>query len=313
MDLANLRTRAAQFMNRMGGEAAFGPETAARRLRRMDRLGVHTSYRKPLVSAAFQAAREVVGELEAAAAIDLRALPLILANAAAFSTRVTTQPPRPRPPGVPAPAMPRDAYPYEEGAAWRANVDQDAVKPAIEGQLVLAASARHQRRHFQEEWIVSQYFGPNVGNPEQDLVEQICRLSRVVVADHVIPAYDGLAPGAVVHAELGMSASVDLLMVTLCPRVAERLGWRPDPRHVFTYLDEDGQVVAQTLCWRDGGVLSHDQDPAAFRRGFVLVVRKERADDIRPYMTQSQASIAWRMMKKGDDSEMSSHRRVELL
>jgi hypothetical protein len=290
----------------------FGPDAVARRDRRLHHLSLHSSYRRLLVSAAFQAAREVVGELVAAEVIDPRSIPFILLHAAAFSSNVTTLPPAPRPPGVPRAEM-ADIYRSADGTEWQVSVEEDAVKPTMEGHVVLAATALHERRYFRDEWIVEQYFGPDTGRAENGLATQLNRLPWVVVADGIDPAYDGLAPGAVVRPKPDVSGSVDFYTVTLCPRVAAKLGWRSDPRNVFTYLDDNDQVVARTLYWRDGGVPGRASDTTVFRHGYILVVREDRADDIRPYLATAQVSRAWRVTQKngGHNREVTCGSRVE--
>lgn len=295
LDLANLRARTAQLMNRMGGTTAFGPEAAAKQQRRLGRLNLHCIHRKLLVSAAFQAMRELIGELVAARAIDPDMVPLILHHAATFSTCVRTQPPAPRPAGVPAAEIP-DIYVYSSAdiAKWAALAEQDPVTPTVPGHVVLAATALHRRPHFQREWSIQEYFGPDTPGAADDLLSQLRCLPQIVVVDGIAPLYPGFAPAGVVRPVPDISGSVDPHMVTLCPRVAARLGWRPDPRHVFTYLDADDKVMAQTIYWRDGVVAPQPADSAVFRYGYVLVVTEDRASDISPYLATDQVSRAWR-------------------
>lgn len=305
LDLANLRMRAAQLMTRMGGAVAFGPEAFALQQSRLRRLSLHSSYRKLSNSAAFQAMRELVGELFAADAIDPRAIPVILLRAAAFSRCISTLPPAPRPQGVPAPGI-VDIHASSANTEWVAQADEDAVKPTVAGNVVLAATAIHVRRNFRDEWIVEQYFGPDTCRAEEDLFRQLRRLPRVVVADGAVPMYEGFAPGAVVHPEPVMVGSVDLHMVMLCPRVAAALGWRPDPRHAFTYFDKSDQVVARTIYWRDGGERSRESDADVFRYGFVLVAREDEAERIRPYLSKAQVSRAWRRTQRNGSEGRSA-------
>jgi hypothetical protein len=296
LELANLRARAAQIMNRLGGTAAFGPEAAAQEEGHLRRLLLHSTYRKLAVSAAFQAGRELIGELVAAGAIDPRRLPFILSDVGAFPSRISTLPPGPRPVGVPKAEI-GEGYRSADSCGWRDRVEQDAVTPVIAGHIVLAATAVHRRRQFQQEWSVQQYYGPHSGGATDDLSRQLGRLPCVLVLGELCPLYDGLAPGAVVHPLADISGSISLHMVTLCPRVAAELGWRPAPRHLITYLDGKDQVVAQTLCWRDGGVQSREFDSGVFSVGYVLVVRADRAEEIGPYLAPGTVSRAWRAIE----------------
>ena len=99
--------------------------------------------------------------------------------------------------------------------------------------------------------------------------------------------------------------------VMLCPVIATMLGWRPGAGNPLAYLDSEGNLVAQTLRWRDGGVLSEVKDRAVFGRGCVLMVRQDHAEELRPFLFASQIIKAWRVTQKagGDDRVMASASR----
>jgi hypothetical protein len=294
LDRANLRARAAQLMARMGGKDVFGPEAMERQQSRFRRLSLHVGYRKLGVETAFRAAREVVGELVAAEAIDPDAVPIILQRSSAFPMIVATVAPSPRPPGVPR-ARIGDLYRAEEIAAWRESAIKDAIGPKVGGFRVLASTAVHTQRYLRDERTVEQYSGPDVGPADMGLWSQLTRLPRVIIADRVACLYDGFAQGAVVHPDPDIGVSVGPHLVMLCPRVAAKLGWRPDLRHVFRYLDGDGQVVAETVCWRDGGVFAHQSDNEIRSQGAILLVRDDAAKELEPFLAKSQTVRAWRM------------------
>lgn len=292
LGLPSLRARAAQLMARMGGKDLFGPEPVERQQQRFRRLRLHASYRKLGVEAAFRAAREIVGELLAADAIDPIAVPEILRRSGAFATTVAALPPLSRPPGVPR-AMIGSLYRTDEIAAWRENAIQDAVRPTFDGFRVLASTAVHTRRHFRDETIVEQYSGPDVGSGANALWRQLKRLPSVVITDRIFCLYDALAQGAVVHPDQDMGMSVGPQLVMLCPRVGAELGWRLDPRHVFRYLDWHGNVVAQTISWRDGGVFAHEADTGVRGQGCLLLVREDAATELESFLARAQTARAW--------------------
>lgn len=90
-------------------------------------------------------------------------------------------------------------------------------------------------------------------------------------------------------------------MIMLCPRVAAAVGWHPDPRHVFNYLDEGGRLTATTLYWRDGGEQSSPSDVRVVRHGYVLMAREDCAEKIHPYMATAQLSRAWRVTQNNEE------------
>jgi hypothetical protein len=183
-------------------------------------------------------------------------------------------------------------------ANWVRNAEQDAIEPTVSGHVVIAATAVHRMRELEDEWIIEQYCGPDSEESGADLSRHLRLLSRAVAADRVIPVYDGVAPGGVVHVEPDIAGSIDEHMIALCPRAAETLGWRADSRDAFTYLDGDGQMVARTLRWRDGGIRSHQTDRAVFSEGHVLIVKEAVAERVRSFAAPARIARAWRIAQK---------------
>ena len=299
LPLENLRRRVGQLMSRMGGTNAFGPPAIERQQRRLRRLGILMSYRKLSNSAALQSLREAVGELTLADAIDPAAIQHILRHAGAFSSGVPTLPPVHRPVGIRAPEVPND-YRAKEINGWLSKSENDAFEPIVENHIVLAATALHERRRFREGWFVEQYYGPKTDQPGESLFRQLRQLPRVLVGDQTIARYEGYAPGAVVHPEPTLTDSVGLYQIMFCPNAAGELGWLPDRSNLFAYVDQNGDVVARTLYWRDGGERSREWDSAIYRYGYILLVRADQAKRIRPYLSCAMTSTAWRTVQRDD-------------
>jgi hypothetical protein len=294
-------------MSRLGGTAAFGRDRAEEKKKHLSRLRLFLTYRKLEVAAAFQAGREVIGELMAAGALDQGDLPWLVAHLAGFPSGIGTLPAEPRPVGVPAPEF-NDHLAPGTNADWRQAVDHDLIAPTVAGHLVLAASALHERGRFREVWQVEQYYGPGTEVAEEDLSARLRRLPRVLLMDRSYPRYRAVAPGAVVHVEADLLGTIEPFTLALCPRVAEKLDWHPDPRNALTYLDPSGQVAARTVWWRDGGVCTVGTDTTIFRRGCLLMVPEDRADDLRPYLGGEWVSKAWRMTQAADGDDKVASR-----
>ena len=310
--LINLRARAAELMSRMGGSAVFGPKAIERQMRRLERFSLRVPYRKLGTSAAFAAMRQVIGELVAADAIDARALPIILRQAAAFDPMISSVPASPRPIGVPRVEM-LDLLRSNQGAAWRSAVADDAMKPTVAGFVVLASTSVHERRYIDAEWVVEQYSGPDFGIADEGVWWQLARLPRVVFAEGIYPLYKGFALGAVVYAEPDIARLVEPCTVMLCPHVANAVGLHAHPRNPFSYLDDEERVVAKTLHWRDGGVFQRSPDNAVRGQGYLLLVAEESWHDLRPYLSPAQVAVAWRVTEKiGEDKRMVASASVKL-
>jgi hypothetical protein len=304
-DLPRLRARAAQLMSRMGGPTLFGPDAVNRQERRMKRLDVRLTYQKLLPTAAFRAMREVIGELVAANAIDLDAIPYILPQTAAFAFNAPPIAPLPRPIGV-RQAQVRDVH-SRDATAWRGDVLEDVVFPTMEGRFVLAYAAVHESRNFKEVSIVEQYRGPNCGLAKDGLSSQLWKLPRILIFDDFYPLYKGPAEGAVVHPVRDIACSVPSHSIMLCPVVAARLGWRLDQTNAFRYIDDRGDTVVETTFWRDGGVLTDDHDPTGRAFGQLLTVREDCLEDLRPFLDASYVGKAWRATEtRGHDDRVVS-------
>jgi hypothetical protein len=157
IEISNLRQRAAQLMSGNGGTKAFGPEAVKTQMSRLRRLSLHTSYRKLLSSAAFQAMREVLGELVGADSIDVTVVPLIAIRSGAYSPIVRTSPPVKRPIGISSVSLP-EVFASHDDRQWVDAVDHDLVRPQIEGFSVLAATSTHERS-FRDEPAVAKPVG----------------------------------------------------------------------------------------------------------------------------------------------------------
>jgi hypothetical protein len=292
LPLVKLRRRVGQLLTKLGGTSAFGPPAVKRQQGRLRRLEIHTSYHKLLNTAAFRSMREAVGELELADAIDPRAIQPILRSSGGFSSGVPTRPPTPRAIGVSAPTIP-DVFQSREIDDWLRRSDDDAIKPFLKGHIVLAATARHTRRRFRNALFVEQYFGP-ISQKEENLLSQLYALPQVVIDDQTVPLYQKCAPGAVAYAQPTIADSVTLDQIIFCPIAAAELGWSSDSGDLFAYRDRSGEVVAQTIFWRDGGIPSREWDDSVHRHGYLLVVQEKQADCIHRYFCAETGSTAWR-------------------
>ena len=186
--LANLRHRAAQLMGQNGGTNAFGPDAVRDQMSKLRRLSLHTSYKKLLSSAAFEAIREVLGELIAADAIDLRVVPLITIRSGAFSPIVRTRQPAKRPVGITSVSIP-DVFGPHDDRKWIDNVSDDLVPPKVEGYSVLAATATHERSFRNEKWLSEQYFGPLIDFDSANLSDHIHNIPKLVPTDRIEITY----------------------------------------------------------------------------------------------------------------------------
>jgi len=312
LPIINLRHRVGQIMIGMGGTAAFGPQANRSQASHLRRLRLETSYKKLSNIAAFQAMREVVGELESADALDPRALPRIRVVSGGFAAAVAASSPIRRPAGVSAPSIP-DRFPPESADSWLEAAEPDLIEPRVEGWMVLAAAATHSRRDYEGEFIVEQYFGPEAGGPAVDLHSQFQTLPMVAIDDVVHVIDEAPAPGLVVWPEPILARSYGPLSLMFCPQTAASLGWEPADGDPFTFCDVAGKTMARTMFWRDGGELASMHDHAIHRDGCVVVVRTEQTKNILGQLRAGRVLTAWhsiQSVKNGNRVSPAASRRL---
>ena len=308
--LSNLRHRVGQLMSRIGGTNKFGPEAVKLQLAKLRRLSLHTSYRKLLNAAGFQALREVVGELVATDSIDLKAVPTILIRSGAYSPIVRTSPPATRPVGISAVGLP-EVFASRNDHQWVEAVIDDLARPNVEGFSVVAATAVHERSFRAERWRSEQYFGPSTGAGNESLIGQIEGLPKLSITDRIELHSRRPSAGAIVHPEPIMAGSIAMNTLMLCPIVAAKLGWLSDPSDVFMFRNAQGEVIAYTLSWRDGGVASRETDTAIHRHGYAVLVRMDLLFHLMPYLAKDYEARAWRLFQRSADDDgvgRSAHR-----
>ena len=312
LDLLNIRHRAAQLMSRAGGTDEFGTEAVERQMAKLRRLSLHTSYRKLMNSTAFQAMREVVGELVAAESIDPRAVPVLSLRCGGFSPIVRSKSPTIRPVGIPAPDLP-EIFGSPSKTNWTEGVDADLVRPKVKGFLVLAATATHKQRLRDETWRIEQYFGPATKFGGKDLCHHVQHLPEVVLTNVIEVRFDVPSIGGVARPEPDMPGSIDWETFMLCPVIASRLGWKPVAGDAFTFRNAEQEVVAFTMHWRDGGIDSREGDTSKHRYGFALLIREDQLPIFSPFLAEEYEVRAWRRFKKSQEDEetiRSAYRRA---
>jgi hypothetical protein len=301
IELSNLRHRAAQLMNRNGGTKAFGPDAVKTQMSRLRRLSLHTSYRKLLSSAAFQAMREVLGELVEADSIVFEVVPLIAIRSGAYSPIVRTSPPVARPIGITPVNLP-EVFSSHDNRQWVDAVDDDLVRPHVEGFSVLAATATHERSFRNESWLTEQYFGPRVDVESANLFEHINHLPKLIVADRIELRYQTVSSGAIAHPEPILAGSIDMNALMMCPVVAAKLGWT-NSNDALTFENEKEEPVAYTLHWRDGGIAARETNTSIRREGYTVLVREDHFSQLGPYLAKDYEVRAWRRFQKSADDD----------
>jgi len=308
-EIVNLRWRTFQLMSEFDGASSFDSDAESRQLKRLRSLSLKIPYRKLLTAAAFQAMRYVIGELDAAAAIDRRAIDVILSNSGAFAPTISTVVAAVRPIGVARPTLP-DGRSSVDKKMWVAGAHVDSVRPNVSGFSVLAATAVHERRTFSTNWVVQQYYGPHSEKVSMCLMTHLNSLPQVFVFEHGHPLYEDPALGGVARPQALPSSPFDREAIMLCPIFAESIGWRQAPFDSFQYLDSKGTVAAFTMHWRDGPLETGAKHSAERRFGYLLLVNSEYYEAIQTLLSPKYMSVAWRECQETSSGETVRGRAI---
>ena len=289
-----LRRRAGELMRRDGGRTLFGPEPTKAQLDRLTRLELKMNFRRLEMVAAFRATREVAAEFAAAGQFDWHSLDVLALRTGAASLSVRTFPPAPRPPEVAKPAIVQSMW-SEENLAWLDDETVLPMWPEMPGRIILASaytfeSTSVRESHKEEGLMLHAAEGLKVSDLDQALWE----LPRVIVPDHMYPLYDDMSQNGIVFLEDGIASSVPGNAIVFCPRLAEKLGLRHDPTDPWAYYDESGDIAAQSLWWREGGLRRIDFDRSIAGTGFVVSVAANLWPKIETLIETKKVMQIWR-------------------
>jgi hypothetical protein len=141
----HIRQRCAQIIISAGGVQKYGPATEKSVRRRPERLGMALTYKRPVLSAAIQALRHVVGELDKAGKIDKGAVPYLLNELASPAARNGILVSSARPTGVSPIKMDDVSFATKE-ESWLDQVQLDLRPTDTSGVTLLAEAAFFQER-----------------------------------------------------------------------------------------------------------------------------------------------------------------------
>lgn len=271
----HLRQRAAQIINAAGGTARYGPTTEKDLRRRLERVGMAMTFRRPVPSAATTALRRVVGELARAKHINPGAYPYLLHELGAPVARDTLPIPSPRPEGIARPNMQNIGYATQE-EVWLDGVDGDLTPIDVGGKVLLAETALFQDRSVSRTATVSRVRLHGQSEATwKDLDEALLALPRVIGFKPVtIPSNP--SPHFVRRLSNATWSGPPQHILLFCPTWAERLRWTQHPDNPLIYRDQNGTVMVSTVWWRDGGP-RHFRDDVLRGEGSLVLLSSEGA------------------------------------
>jgi hypothetical protein len=271
----HLRQRTAQIINAAGGVVKYGPATEKDLRRRLDRVDMAMTFRRPVLSAATAALRRVVGELALAKHVNPGAYPYLLHELGSPIVRDTLPIPSPRPDGIVRPSMQNIGYTTQE-ETWLNGVGGDLVPIDVGGKVLLAETALFQDRSVIRTATVSRVRLHGASEaPWKDLDEALQDIPSVIGFKPVtMPANP--SPHFVRRLSNATWSGPPQHILLFCPKWAERLRWTQHPDNPLIYRDQNGSVMVSVIWWRDGGP-RHVRDAVLRGEGSLVLLSPEGA------------------------------------
>lgn len=270
----HLRQRCAQIINAEGGLERFGPDTEKLVRRRLDRIQMRLTYRRPVMSAAISALRQVVGELMRAERLDPAAVPFLMHELGFPGLGEELLTPSRRPPTIRRPSMDDIGYGKDEDR-WVDEIESDFRPTDVGNNNVLLAEVslfEHRTVGRTSTIIRIRTHGAHV-EEWKDLDEALRVLPRVIGYSPPHPIYRQPSLSVVARVDTRGVATAPENLLLICPHWAKRLGWSAHPENPLVYRDGDGTVVVRTIWWRDGGPRDARDDVQRGEGVLVLLTR----------------------------------------
>lgn len=272
-DEANIRYRAAMFIQEWGGLEAFGQPAIKRLEAQLRGLQMQITYFKPHAQIAVLALRHVAGELRRAGLLARRDMPEILERLGAPLPPLPLMRAQIRPQGIRLPLVARDADWREREKLWTEQVDNDVTSwSSGSGEYIVAEISRFKVVEArQAEYRLHRIRAPNLQVDGDEFLDWYNDLPAAVWLGQIVPLDAEPAPTLVrrLVSSLGMDAPD--YQIILCPSWLRRLRWQAHDQDSSIYVDANSAVVARVTCWRDAGPVDIDDD-AIWGEGIYVVL-----------------------------------------
>lgn len=283
IQFAILTERFAQIMRELASPEKWSAEAERKMTDQLEAIGLKMSVRRPRSLVSHQAFGTLIAEL-----CDANIIPwpidrfdgaLIVTD-----TYIDSIDPQPRPDWLKVPSGKEiGAYPREK---WLETVETALPHTSAnpEGSVVLAewtssVSLDSAREEEARAWIISHHQIPL--RDEMPSLYQLWRDSDYIGREYPT-LYDHLQRPAAALA--GGPKFSDATFLALNPRLGFHLGWTPSKDGLFRWVDESGQIMAESVWWQDGNIQVNDHsgmEQAAYE-GWIVVATREGWKQLKP-------------------------------
>ncbi|MFT8762917.1 MAG: ATP-binding protein [Gluconobacter potus] len=283
IEFSTLTERFAQIMRQLAAPPTWSAEAERQIMSKMKAIGLKMSFNRPRSMVAHQAFGTLVAELCDA---NLVTWPVDYFDGILLVTDplIDSIDPRPRPDWLEVPSGEEiGASPNEK---WLEAVEtvlpHSSVHP--QGSVILAewtsaagldsAAAKEARAS-----IISHY--QMLLREQMPSLNQLWKNSDYIGLEYP-NLYDRLQPPAAVL--VGGPKFCDAGFLALNPRLAFHLGWTLSEDGLFRWVDENGQLMSESIWWQDGNLRVHGHSgigQAAYE-GWVVIATREGWKQLRP-------------------------------
>jgi hypothetical protein len=271
LSLEQLRLRCAELMRSEFDAELFGPAAENQARRRLERLDLRMTYSKLQPVAANRAFGRMLKELADADAFDLRVMSYIWGDIGGPILRSFEPTIEARPTWIDPPALPHRENVYLSTEDWLGGTNLRASIPISPTMFVLAERSDftfHLDRKRHQSW---RFILP--GHQDWDRLDTYFSGMRSLVgADAYGPNYEAHESRLVATVPRNLYGDLRGDTITLCPFTARTLGWRRTVNNPLRLVDATGELVAETIIWRQGVDVSGKMERDITARGEVLLV-----------------------------------------
>lgn len=306
LEALQIRLRARQFISIWGGVEKYGHSGSTRLEAELNKLSLKLPYRRPQAEASLRALRHVVCELWRARRIPMRNFRILLNRLRVNPNKAEMPDFERRPSDVRSPRVARMMW-TKEGETWLDAVTDDlSTAKARRDRRIIAEWRRSVIREIRNTYIAELWCSfdgaaSSTNNPS-DLTSVIGALPQVTQFDSPLPLYttEEISPSRIaLYDPHELQGDMDNLLI-FCPLTAETLGWMSDSRAVHLYRDDLGQVMARTLCWRDGLPQPIDHDERVADGQFVILSEAGLRSFQAMFGPLQLSTMAWRRIEAAE-------------
>jgi hypothetical protein len=313
----NMCFRAVEIMRQLAPWESWSAQAEKDLRERLESVGLEFTFRRPRAVLARRAMFHVVQELVDAGLLDSNQLARLDRALRFYDPAMLLAEPQPRPPDVrPLAGLDDDGGVGEKWLEQAESAAHALCTRTDDGRVVLAEESTLKRL----EWAsptevrrsVAALLRPTVTAREDEDVPFFCEVTNRLFAEYPnIRPHEVPMPLVVRHVAYGYDSPGDNWLA-LNPVVGRQFGWHPVDEGLFRWVDQEGQVMVESVCWMDGLL---DHAPPHFEdevgEGWLVLTSRDAVDIIKGRLGSLQRTVSVRRFFRRDGREYQRRGQFE--